>query len=1008
VDEELAQPMIPNFAAMTEKLAGQRIVEDQPILPVFSLRYDRNGIWIEKSLAIRVLTLFHSQRKPEDDFSESVFVLLCQFLQPSLGQFDPELLPIIQNLLGQMDRSREFYSLLVHSLGRLPNPPVAIPDSQFSGAFVNAFFALNNYCDQPPASLPTIFRDLVKSFSGIRDAFAGAVTSQSPELAERLAELQDKVLKGEADRHTAALRYWKQLWQKLAHNRSPFFLPQIVGDSDIHFKRAGIVDHFLRPKILKLNAEFDVHAEASINRDCAPDEPEGQPSIPRLPSYYTFRRIDSMDLDGEILDVTRYVWKARCELVKVTKRIEGTFTAHAPGYSFTALTGQSSLFIAAETVDLVFFQYVAHHPTAIEIVTTAHKSYFFNFPDVTSHKFVQYFRSIPMVNARFVQSQVGRLEVVKMSLQRRWVERDISTFEYLMMLNVFSGRSTNNIQAYPIFPWVLADYSSETLDFSNPRTFRDLSKPIGALNEARLEKLKSLRRDSIEQQNFLYQSPYSSRFAVLHFLVRLEPFTSAHIAFQDGKFDAPSRMFTSIAQAFDRVLNFVGNFRELIPEFFYCPEFLRNDDNFDLGSLPDGTNVHHIVLPPWAASPEDFIYKHRMALESDYVSLHLHEWIDLIWGYKQRGESATEADNTFDPRLYEDVWNTARDPLETTVIEEMLALVGSIPLRLFEQPHPKRKLPTNRTEFASVSVTVADSAIVDVKVVGDSTELLTVFTLHSDGRIFVWRSKNSSISVISKERFNQICAHSSSAGDRTYFAFARPNSSELSLVRSNGTTITAKSTQHIDAITCSAFIGSEVITSGKDAILVKWRLNERNELENSASLMVHSDVISCIHASSFYGIVLSCSIDGLMVISVASDFSFLRSIDVKCQDSYVPSAILTARSVGRIVVCCSRKLETDPGNLLCVYTLNGTFVGTYTIQEKITAWCTITRSDGYDFFAVADETNAVSLVDAYNMAKVGTIYQSTCKVTLVYYQRRSDAFVIGTETGTLIIGSLFR
>ena len=58
-----------------------------------------------------------------------------------------------------------------------------------------------------------------------------------------------------------------------------------------------------------------------------------------------------------------------------------------------------------------------------------------------------------------------------------------------MALNRMAGRSFNDITQYPVMPWVLADYSSDSIDLSDSRVFRDLSKPIGALNPDRLAQL---------------------------------------------------------------------------------------------------------------------------------------------------------------------------------------------------------------------------------------------------------------------------------------------------------------------------------------------------------------------------------------------------------------------------------------------------------------------------------------------------------------------------------------
>ena len=52
------------------------------------------------------------------------------------------------------------------------------------------------------------------------------------------------------------------------------------------------------------------------------------------------------------------------------------------------------------------------------------------------------------------------------TLTAKWENGEISNFEYLVILNTWAGRTYNDLMQYPVFPWVLADYDSNVLDFS--------------------------------------------------------------------------------------------------------------------------------------------------------------------------------------------------------------------------------------------------------------------------------------------------------------------------------------------------------------------------------------------------------------------------------------------------------------------------------------------------------------------------------------------------------------
>uniref|UniRef100_A0A1X7TFA0 EGF-like domain-containing protein n=1 Tax=Amphimedon queenslandica TaxID=400682 RepID=A0A1X7TFA0_AMPQE len=120
-----------------------------------------------------------------------------------------------------------------------------------------------------------------------------------------------------------------------------------------------------------------------------------------------------------------------------------------------------------------------------------------------------------LVGVRGVSLQVPDLT----DATQKWQTGEISNYDYLMFLNFVADQSFNDIMQYPVLPWILADYTSTTLDLTKPDTFRDLSKPIGALNEERLAFFKD-RYAEMSGRKFLYGTHYSAPGYVLYYLVR--------------------------------------------------------------------------------------------------------------------------------------------------------------------------------------------------------------------------------------------------------------------------------------------------------------------------------------------------------------------------------------------------------------------------------------------------------------------------------------------------------
>nr|XP_015799444.2 lysosomal-trafficking regulator isoform X1 [Nothobranchius furzeri]XP_054605786.1 lysosomal-trafficking regulator isoform X1 [Nothobranchius furzeri] len=296
------------------------------------------------------------------------------------------------------------------------------------------------------------------------------------------------------------------------------------------------------------------------------------------------------------------------------------------------------------------------------------------------------------------------------ALTQLWSSGQITNFEYLTHLNKHAGRSFNDLMQYPVFPFILRDYTSETLDLQDVNIYRNLIKPIAVQSKEKEDRyvdnyryLEEEYKKGIREDDpmppvlpYHYGSHYSNSGTVLHFLVRMPPFTKMFLAYQDQSFDIPDRTFHSMNTTW-RLSSYesMTDVKELIPEFFYLPEFLVNREGFDFGVRQNGERVNHVNLPPWARNdPRLFILIHRQALESDQVSQTLCQWIDLVFGLKQKGKAAVQAINVFHPATYfgMDV-SAVEDPVQRRALETMIKTYGQTPRQLFSASHSSRAAP---------------------------------------------------------------------------------------------------------------------------------------------------------------------------------------------------------------------------------------------------------------------------------------------------------------------------
>ncbi|EZG61983.1 beige/BEACH domain protein, partial [Gregarina niphandrodes] len=270
---------------------------------------------------------------------------------------------------------------------------------------------------------------------------------------------------------------------------------------------------------------------------------------------------------------------------------------------------------------------------------------------------------IPQTNPKFLEH-----------MTTIWSHGRMSTYHYLGFLNTLGGRSTKDFTVYPVYPWTLCESFQYPRQLADIEELRDLSRPIGAIETSRLNELLMKSKILDKDEYYLYGSHYSNASYVSFWLLREH--YEVNMMINEGRLDYQQRSFSDMRQAWERVKREPNSFLELLPEMYgnSCRFLKKVTFATDLrqgggDAVPD-VNVHCVTpftkclctdlfMKSCNCRPEFlnndalwFLFCHRLILESPPVSAAVHHWIDLIFGYKQKGEAARREHNLFHPASY--------------------------------------------------------------------------------------------------------------------------------------------------------------------------------------------------------------------------------------------------------------------------------------------------------------------------------------------------------------------
>ena len=749
----------------------------------------------------------------------------------------------------------------------------------------------------------------------------------------------------------------------------------------------------------------------------------------------------------------------KCKIISPLREKSAVLEIHSVIKVIYLIIDNRTQIISGDSIRYLIARNRFNSPTAFEVNLYNGKTYYIELDNIKS---LLVLKEISEISSRIERPMITSPSLFMRNSQitQMWVSRKMSTFRYIVYLNMIAGRSFNDLTQYPIFPWILVNdtNSYDTIDFSDPRIYRNFSKYVTPKDISANKSLKAnnILSENGTQFNFAPSYPYYVNLSL------------QNIPFKEEKLIHQSENPESANSPFPYLFYNSGGSLELVPEFYYLPECI--DQNH---------------LPKWAnGSVTKFVYMHRKALESDVCSMKIHQWFDHVFGVNRQ--------TSLYPSFMSEECRT-----KDYSTQEKIRKFGQLPQQIFNSPHPSRKPISNHNIMQSHS-----QQIINLNEQFESSSSSTPSLLSSEATDQHLISKGSLLNFKnekSRPKFSQLFQdqtfelHIDAAVDQNVMAHYAtfdlgniPKSFIIHILFKNGliktfeidinenqkkkfnirslsqSNIAIEHINKMDALDTIVPLGNGnniistgknfmmevnggfIITNGQESLISLYlpvsayrKENEISEirapfcnirsLSSSGNLFAtigtdmttrvfssenpHTQLFSipsyrsettCCAMSNSFNVIVTGSIDGTMQICSLTSGNINHVVSV----GYKLLHMCISYGWGFITAYCEKRQKSKRRFELELFTVNGMFISSTKLESELLAWETWSDTSGFDWIAISLRGGKVYVFELYYMNLEIPYYRTQKEIITIKYAQHINSLIMVNTSGEIIVKSL--